>query len=116
MRLFSHTYRTRTIINRSFYYFFILSQVGLSLMIGGIPLKLLKRVRLQNKSGYYEIVVIDGASTVYIPKLLFNHNLTLKPFQLDAICFSFLQFLIVIKFIEVVKIIEVFEELKINLL
>ena len=35
-------YRTRAINNRGFYYFFILSHVGFSLMIGGIPLKLLK--------------------------------------------------------------------------
>ena len=33
---------TRAINNRGFYYFFILSHVGFSLMIGGIPLKLLK--------------------------------------------------------------------------
>ena len=59
-----YAYHTRPIINRSFYYFFILSQVGLSLMIGGIPLKLLKNVRLQTKSGYYQRAVINGASTV----------------------------------------------------
>ena len=34
----------RDINNRDFYYFFILSHVGFSLMIGGIPLKLLKNM------------------------------------------------------------------------
>ena len=37
-------------------------------MIGGIPLKLLKNVRLQIESGYYQRAVINGASTV--PKYL----------------------------------------------
>ena len=32
-------YRTRASNNRGYYYFFILSDVGLSLMFGGIPLK-----------------------------------------------------------------------------
>ena len=35
-------YRTRAINNRAIYYVFILSHVGFSLMIAGIPLKLLK--------------------------------------------------------------------------
>ena len=59
-------YRTRAINNRGFYYFFILSQVGLSLMIGGIPLKLLIIVGLSYKSGYYQRAVINGTSTVTI--------------------------------------------------
>ena len=32
-------YRTRASNNRGYYYFFILSHVGFSLMFGGIPLK-----------------------------------------------------------------------------
>ena len=57
-------YCMRAIIKHVFYYFSVLSQVGLSLMIGSIPLKLLKKVRLQNKHGYYQRAVINGASTV----------------------------------------------------
>ena len=34
------TYRTRATINRGYYYFFLKSYVGFSLMIGGIPLKM----------------------------------------------------------------------------
>ena len=34
------TYRTLAIINRGFYYFSVFSNVGFSLMFGGIPLKL----------------------------------------------------------------------------
>ena len=54
-------YRTRDINNRGFYYLFILSHVGFSLMIGGIPLKLLQ---LLNKSGYYQREANNGTSMV----------------------------------------------------
>ena len=33
-------YRTRTIINRGYYFFLLFCDVGFSLMFGGIPLKL----------------------------------------------------------------------------
>ena len=36
----ANMYRTRATINRGYYYFFLKSYVGFSLMIGGIPLKM----------------------------------------------------------------------------
>ena len=51
-------YRKRSIINRDFYYFFTLSHVGFSLMIGGIPVKLLKMCSYKTRA------VNNVASTV----------------------------------------------------
>ena len=47
-------YPTCATINHSYYYFFLKSHVGFSLMIGAIPLK---NVWLQNKSGYQSSTV-----------------------------------------------------------
>lgn len=44
-----HKYRTRATNNRGYYYFFLNTHAGFSLMNDSIPLK---NVWLQNKSGY----------------------------------------------------------------